>query len=113
MASDGRFVPRWSWLLTFLFVIQLLLYVVLPYPYDVDHWPLFFQLLLELIIYGSAVGTQIYRYIAVATPLQRQQIKWLGFGFGAAIVLLAGLQVAPGIFPDLTAPEEGVHWISM
>lgn len=101
---DGRFVPRWSWLLTFLFVIQLVLYLALPYPYNVDNWPGFLQLLLLLVVYGSAVGTQIYRYIAVATPLQRQQIKWLAFGFSASLLMIIVLQVALAIFPDLSKP---------
>jgi len=43
--------------------------------------------------------------IAVAAPLQRQQIKWLSFGFGATILLLLLLQAAPGVFPDLKAPD--------
>lgn len=102
---DGRFVPRWSWLLLFLFLIQVGLYAVLPYPYNLDHWPLAFQVLDQLVIYGSAAGTQIYRYLAVATPLQRQQIKWLAFGFVATLLLTVAFQAAPAIFPLLSAPD--------
>ncbi len=101
---DGRFVPRWSWILLFLFLIQLSFYM-LPYPYDIDHWPLLFQFLETLVVYGSAIGTQIYRYFAVATPLQRQQMKWLAFGFLATLFLSAALQTAPALFPTLNAPD--------
>ncbi|MBO0782441.1 MAG: hypothetical protein J2P37_26810 [Ktedonobacteraceae bacterium] len=102
---DGRFVPRWSWLLTLLFVVQVGGYLFLPYPYDIPHWPPILQLLQLLVVYGSAVGTQIYRYFAVATPLQRQQIKWLAFGFATTLILsLVGI-VTEIIFPDLNAPD--------
>src|SRR6266567_8628269 len=101
---DGRFVPRWSWLLGFLFVVQLGFYLV-PYPYDIPHWPLATQLLDLLVVYGSAVGTQVYRYFAVATQLQRQQIKWLSFGFGATLLITLLGEAASAIFPDLNAPN--------
>src|SRR6266700_1940433 len=99
---DGRFVPRWSWLLGFLFVVQVGFYLA-PYPYDLPHWPQATQFLDLLVVYGSAVGTQIYRYVAVATPLQRQQIKWLTFGFGATLLITLIGGVVPAIFPDLNA----------
>lgn len=102
---DGRFVPRWSWMLLVLFLIQIGFYVVLPYPYDIDHWPLALQALELLGVYGSAAGTQIYRYLAVATPLQRQQIKWLAFGFATTLLLAAAFQAAPALFPTLSAPD--------
>lgn len=102
---DGRLVPRWSWLLLFLFLIQLGLYIILPYPYDIDHWPPFFQFLEWLIVYGSTAGIQLYRYFAVATPLQHQQIKWLAFGFLVTTSLSVAFQAAPAVFPALNAPD--------
>lgn len=101
---DGRFVPRWSWLLAALFIIQIGFYY-LPYPYDIDHWPPLLSVLELLLVYGSAVGTLVYRYIAVATPLQRQQIKWLAFGFTFTILLGAAFPLLPLIFPVLNAPD--------
>ncbi len=101
---DGRFVPRWSWLLGFLFVVQVGFYLA-PYPYDLPHWPQATQFLDLLVVYGSAVGTQMYRYFAVATPLQRQQIKWLTFGFGATLLITLIGGVVPAIFSDLNAPS--------
>ena len=99
---DGRFVPRWSWVLGSLFLIQLVCYL-LPYPYDLPHWPPVARFLAELIVVGSAVGTQIYRYFAVATPLQRQQIKWLVFGFGTTLLIVLLTSLPPILFPDLNA----------
>jgi hypothetical protein len=52
---DGRFVPRWSWLLAFLFLIQVGFYF-LPSPYTFDNWPLLLSLLEFLVVWGSAAG---------------------------------------------------------
>ncbi|HEY7123841.1 MAG TPA: hypothetical protein VH540_07800 [Ktedonobacterales bacterium] len=97
---DGHFVPRWSWLLTSLFLIQFGFYV-LPYPYNFDNWPPLFNTLESVIVYGSMVGTQVYRYIAVASPIQRQQIKWLAFGYALLLVLFAFLSLLPLVIPAL------------
>ncbi|HVU66521.1 MAG TPA: hypothetical protein VHD63_05305 [Ktedonobacteraceae bacterium] len=102
---DGRFIPRWAWLLVFLFVIQFGAYAFVPYPYDVPHWPVALQFLLTLLVYGSTAGTQIYRYFAVATPLQRQQIKWLAFGFASTLLLSLLGTVASELFPALNQPD--------
>jgi MFS family permease len=84
---DGRFVPRWSWILPGLFIVQYGFYV-LPPPWNYLNWPPLLQLLEELLVFGSTIGTQFYRYFFAASPVQRQQIKWLAFGF-ALIVFVA------------------------
>jgi hypothetical protein len=101
---DGRFVPRWSWLLALLFIVQLGFYA-LPYPYNFDQWPPLLSTLERVIVLGSAAGTQVYRYIAVASPIQRQQIKWLAFGF-VWVVLGVGMFsfLLPVLLPALSDP---------
>lgn len=84
---DGRFVPRWSWILPGLFVIQFGFYI-LPAPWNLQSWPQSLQILEELLIYGSTISTQIYRYFFVASPVQRQQIKWLTLGFGLVVLIV-------------------------
>jgi hypothetical protein len=101
---DGRFVPRWSWLLAFLFLIQVGFYF-LPYPYNFDNWPLLLSLLEFLLVWGSAVGTQLYRYIWVSSPTQQQQAKWLTFGFALGVLLTAISQLLPLAFPALNATD--------
>lgn len=88
---DGRFVPRWSWILPGLFIVQFGFYV-LPPPWNFLNWPPLLQLLEELLVYGSTVSTQIYRYFFVASSAQRQQIKWLTFGFALTIFVLLPLE---------------------
>jgi hypothetical protein len=101
---DGRFVPRWSWMLTFLFVIQFAFYA-LPYPYNFDNWPPLLSMLETVVVYGSAVGTQIYRYRAVASPLQRQQIKWFAFGFAITLVFSIIWGLLPLVIPSLARSD--------
>ncbi len=88
---DGRFVPRWSWILPGLFIVQFVFYV-LPPPWNFLNWPPLLQLLEELLVYGSTISTQIYRYFFVASPMQRQQIKWLTFGFALTIFVFLPLE---------------------
>jgi hypothetical protein len=52
---DGRFVPRWSWILPGLFIVQYGFYV-LPPPWNYLNWPPLLQLLEELLVFGSTIG---------------------------------------------------------
>lgn len=84
---DGRFVPRWSRIIPGLFIIQFLFYL-LPPPWNLQNWPQSLQTLEQLIVYGSTISTQFYRFFFVASPVQRQQIKWLAFGFGLVVLVV-------------------------
>jgi hypothetical protein len=67
-------------------------FYVLPPPWNFLNWPPLLQLLEELLVYGSTISTQIYRYFFVASPVQRQQIKWLTFGFALTIFVFLPLE---------------------
>ncbi len=101
---DGKFVPRRSWMLTSLFVLQIVLFM-LPYPYNLENWPPALGYLELLVVYGSAAATQVYRYFAVATPMQRQQIKWVAFGFVSSYLSLAVLNLLPSFIAGLARPD--------
>ena len=49
------------------------------------------KLLFTLVIYGSIIYSQIYRYRRVSTPVQRQQTKWIILGVATAIVVAIGI----------------------
>ncbi len=44
---------------------------------------------------------QVYRYRKVSSPRQRQQTKWIVFGFALPITIYVGLTVLGVVFPDL------------
>lgn len=75
---SGRFVPSWSWALLVACVVwqgaitakPTVTILFLGYP----------------IFLGAAVGSQIYRYRKVTTPIQRQQTRWAVFGLVLALL---------------------------
>ncbi len=77
---NGRFVPRWTWLLLVAWVAFIWAFTALPIPELVLGYP---------ILYLSVLAAQIYRYRRVSTPIQREQTKWVILGF--VVVLLANI----------------------
>jgi hypothetical protein len=89
---SGRFVPRWLWLP--ILVLVLMAITPLPAPPDPNVVPSQIVLLvnvgMQLLSLGAQVcliGGQIYRYRRVATPVQRQQIKWGVYGLVLVILI--------------------------
>ena len=83
---DGRFVPRWT---RWLAVGYALLFV--PDVFFPDSFlaaltdPLFFVFVVSLVF------AQVYRYRRVSTLAQRQQTKWVVFGFSVALAGFVGV----------------------
>jgi hypothetical protein len=93
----GRFAPRWSALLVLLWIAQNLLFFVQA-PYAVIQ-------LCIVTTFGSAAAIQIYRYVQLYTPVQRQQTKWVVFpSVLTALPLFIGYNVAPVFWPALSSP---------
>jgi hypothetical protein len=89
---DGRFIPRWSWLIGCTLFVQSIFFLI-PGPFNILSWPLPLFLIELALAWGSPVAVQIYRYRRVYTPAQRQQTKWVIFGLACCIltILLPGL----------------------
>jgi len=103
---DGRFVPRWSWLLIGLWILS-----VFPFnapadsPFSVGNWPPVLFAALFLLTWGNGLGVQIYRYRYVARPEQRQQTKWFVFACTIAIGLLILYFAIQGLVPAFNQPD--------
>jgi signal transduction histidine kinase len=101
---DGRFVPsfsRWLWAgIVFAFGGQIF-------------WPFApFHLLLQTVsLAGLAVSVaavQLYRYVRVSTPVERQQTKWVVFG---ASVALTGMLLGTVLTRGFPGPfRGGIQW---
>jgi signal transduction histidine kinase len=103
---DGRFVPRWTWPLGILLVIEVTGHEVFPSTIlDTETWPGPLSLIF-LIFPITIVYAQIHRYRKVSTPLQRQQTKWVVFSLIAAIVCF----VAYGALGSLPVINEDGVW---
>jgi hypothetical protein len=104
---DGRFVPRWTrWL-----ALVCIFGVMVPSTFFPDRFlPIFGHPLAYALLGAGFAGTtlfaQVYRYRRVSTPTQRQQTKWVVFGFvvalgGASMVALLDLAVPQGVLASL------------
>jgi hypothetical protein len=98
---DGRFVPRWSWLIGATLFVQGIFFQ-LPGPLNILSWP-FPLIAIELVLaYGSPIAIQVYRYRRVSTAAQRQQTKWVIFGLVSALLLLFVSFFSGALFPPLS-----------
>lgn len=81
---DGRFVPRWTRLLA---AAAALFFVQDVFLEESSSTTMSGLLLLAFlfIFWGSLAVVQVYRYRRVSTPAQRQQTKWVVFGFAGAL----------------------------
>ncbi|EFH88181.1 hypothetical protein [Ktedonobacter racemifer] len=96
---DGRFAPRWSWIVGCSLLIQSILFQ-LPFGLGVLNWP-FPLIIIELILaYCSPIALLIYRYRRVFTPVQRQQTRWVIFGLVIYLPLLFFGFFGSALFPD-------------
>lgn len=77
---SGRLVPRWSF---WLILLSALYWGVMFFDPALDSGPLGFLMFPFLFI---VVIAQIYRYRRVSTFRERQQTKWVVFGFALAIL---------------------------
>jgi len=101
---SGQFVPRWTrWaLLVFLTGLVPTAFVAPAFPPYAPVGQLTF--LVSLSALATIAIVQIYRYRRVSSPLQRQQTKWVVFGFAVPITCIV-LGIVPYLmFPVLAVP---------
>jgi hypothetical protein len=99
---DGRFVPRWTrWL-----VLPIVAYAAPTAffpdsPASPENWPsLPYALPLRSLLL-TGVFAQVYRYRRLSSRTQRQQTKWVVFGFSAALAGYVGVISLQILFPTL------------
>jgi hypothetical protein len=103
---DGRFVPPWTRLLAALWVALALPAIFFPHAaIALPRWPLLLQLIVLLVWTGTGGFAQIYRYLNVAGPVERQQAKWGLLGIMAAAVAPFVYFLPFVILPNLSAPR--------
>ncbi len=108
---DGRFMPRWSWLLAVLWLVQTILFE-LPGSFNILSWPLLLILAELVLTYGGTLGVLIFRYARVFSYAQRQQAKWLVFGLVGFAALIVLTSLAEALIPALVAPNSPFQLVS-
>jgi hypothetical protein len=101
---DGRFVPRWSWALIFLWILNAFVWITPVPSLNLGSWPPLLEAGWISLVFGGSACVQLYRFLRVASPLQRQQIKWLLYGFVPVIVLPLCLTLYMTFVPTLNQP---------
>jgi len=98
---DGRFVPPWTRWLVLLSIPLTVAILYLP--------PFYSWAILGMIVLG-AVYAQIHRYRYVSAPTERQQTKWVLFGFLLWLVLMGILAVPYSIEMSLPSGSPLPWW---
>jgi hypothetical protein len=105
----GRFVPSWTrWVAVgsaALFVFGAFFPRTLL---NISNWPSLLFLLVSLVVFGSLVYSQLYRYRRVSTPVERQQTKWIVFGTSVALLGFLLLGVLLPAFLQLFIPLQSL-----
>jgi hypothetical protein len=99
---NGRFAPRWSWLLA---VVSTLYAFLLPFwGQRFLVWPTLLNGLATILWFAPGLGAQIYRYQRISGPIERQQTKWIVYSLAViflGVMLNVGLRF---IFPQIGKP---------
>jgi hypothetical protein len=101
----GRFVPRWSWVVVLLWLLQDGFFSF----GNIGNWPLVLIAVDFLLLLGSTASIQVYRYLRVYNAVQRQQTKWLVFAFSVFVVLLVLYLTIGGLVPAFRRPDSLYH----
>jgi len=100
---DGRFVPRWTHWLALLVVLLAVGGTFFPAsPLNINNWPGPLGTVVQMVLIISLLFFQVYRYLRVSTPVQRQQTKWVVLGLMATIIYLIALFILTSLNPALT-----------
>jgi hypothetical protein len=96
---DGRFVPGWTRYIL-LIVAGFIIYASfaqLPSNTSSDNIGV---LLLIPVLFGISLGAQVFRYVRVSTPLERQQTKWPLWSLIVVFAMILSIAVLiPAVLP--------------
>lgn len=107
---NGRFVPGWTRWLALLAVVDQLLGLLSPA--DSPSTSSWLSVFVSLILLGTMLFAQLYRYRRVSTPIERQQTKWVVFGMAVAGLGLFALLVAYLSVPAFQLPGSAYQFAS-
>jgi signal transduction histidine kinase len=99
---NGRFVPRWTAWVLLINPAYIVVYVLFLRPLRLPGWAMFNNPVCAISWFGSwiiLVVAQLYRYVRVSTPLERQQTKWVALSFVLVLLNIGILAIIPGPLP--------------
>ncbi len=100
---DARFVPRWTMAPALLVVGTQALAIFFP-RFNLFTASPAIGIPFTLCLFGTMLFAQVYRYRRVSGPMQRQQTKWVVFGFAVALLVLIVAMLLPMLIPSFNEP---------
>jgi hypothetical protein len=107
----GQFVPRWTRWLVLVVILSTAHYVFLTNQLQATQSNNPTDILVFFALVLSLVGLQIYRYRHISTFRERQQTKWVVFGFSLAIILLVVSDTLAHVVPSQQMVQSSVFQI--
>jgi hypothetical protein len=103
---DGRLVPRWSRWPIIVWVVYMTLLHFLPddSPFHPRSWPPLLSFPLAVSLLSILIFAQVYRYLQVSGPVERQQTKWVVFGLAIALAGSVLVVLPTLLYPTLLRP---------
>jgi hypothetical protein len=109
---SGRFVPRWTRWFALGWVLFTGSWLFTP-SVGPPRWPPLLFNAAILVLWGSFVVAQAYRYARVSDAAQRQQTKWVVFGVAVAVMGVLATIFTVGAAVDLRPEAVGQRMLSM
>ena len=109
---SGRFVPRWTRWLALCWVLFSGSWIFTPFI-GPPSWPLPLFNAAVVVLWGSFLVAQVYRYARVSDATQRQQTKWVVFGVAVAVVGVLSTIFTVGAAIDLPPRAVEQRMLSM
>lgn len=115
---NGRFVPRWSrWLVVLTLPLSLALFLLPSYnPADLSGFGRTSLVTLALgltALFAAGLYAQLYRYRHESSPVERQQTKWVMYGFALWLVYITLSSIPYYYLESLAAGEPVPAWASL
>jgi hypothetical protein len=107
---SGRFVPGWTRWMAICWVLFSGSWLFTPF--GPPTWPPVLFNATVLVLWGSFLVAQLYRYARVSDATQRQQTKWVVFGVAVAVAGVLTTIFTVGAAIDLGPEEVGSRMLS-
>jgi hypothetical protein len=108
---SGRFVPHWTRWFALCWVLFSGSWIFTPF--GPPSWPPLLFNAAILVLWGSVLVAQVYRYARISNAAQRQQTKWVVFGVAVAVAGVLTTIFTVGAAVDLRPEEVGKRMLSM
>jgi hypothetical protein len=115
---NGRFQPRWTVALIGLMFVNIFFWTTDDPRLSIDNWPPGLLQVWLLIVFGTPLLTQFYRYARYYNRIERLQTKWLivGVGLGlmpVTVIALALLIIPPSLGTQVFSVLVGAWFVSL